>query len=104
LVLALLGAAGLGVLLGLSLRVTAVLAASAVIALSGAVITPFVDAGVVTAALTTLGSIVALQFGYVGGLALSCAWSRVKSPFFRARGSTLNIARWAEGRHSSQAS
>jgi hypothetical protein len=91
-------------LLGLSLRVPAVVAVSAAIALAGIVIAPFADVGAMTTALTTLGSIVALQCGYLGGLALSCAWSRVRGSPFLARANSLNVGRWAEGRHSSQTS
>jgi hypothetical protein len=72
-------AAGTGVLLGLSLRAPAVLAASATIVGAGAAISPFADAGAVMAALTTLGALVALQCGYLGGVTLSCAWSRARA-------------------------
>jgi hypothetical protein len=103
LISALIGAAGLGVLLGLSLRVPAVVAACAAIALAGIVIAPFADVGAITAALTTLGSIVALQCGFLGGLALSCVWSRVRSSSLLVRGSTLGVDRWADDRQSSRA-
>ena len=64
---ALIGAAGMGLLLGTSLRVSAVVAASAAIAVVGLSIAPFADVPAVTAALTTFGSLLALQCGYIGG-------------------------------------
>jgi hypothetical protein len=98
---ALIGAAGIGLLLGVSLRVPAVLAASAAIVVVSLFIAPFADVHVATAALTTLGSLVALQCGYLGGLAVACAWSRVRSPAVRQL--TLNVGRWSEERGSSHA-
>lgn len=76
---AMIAAAGIGVLLGLSLRVPAVLAASATIVGGGVAISPFADASALTAALTTLGALLALHCGYLGGVTLSCAWSRARA-------------------------
>jgi hypothetical protein len=68
-----------GILLGLSLRAPALLAASASILGGGVAISPFADADVLVAALTTLGALVALQCGYLGGVTLTCAWSRARA-------------------------
>lgn len=88
------GAAGIGLLLGLSLRVSAVVAASAAISVVGLSIAPFADVPAVTAALTTFGSLLALQCGYLGGLALSYARSRMRSSWPARRESTHGIGRW----------
>jgi hypothetical protein len=100
---AMIGAAGIGLLLGMSLKASAVLAASAAIAVVGATIAPFTDVSAVTAALTTFGSLLALQCGYLGGLALSCVWSRVRGSSLSARENTLSIGRWVPDRGSPQA-
>jgi hypothetical protein len=92
-------AAAVGALLGLSMRVPVVAVASAAILLAGVAIAPFADAGALTVALTTFGSLVALQCGYLAGVTLSCAWSRARISMPSARQITLG---WIEGRPSSR--
>lgn len=101
---AVIGAAGIGILLGLSLRVPAVLGASAAIVLTGVATMLFTDVRASTAGLTTLASLVTLQCGYLFGLALLCAWSRVRGTSLSARDTVLTaIGPWTEGPQSSQA-
>lgn len=86
---ALIAAAVTGVLLGLSLRAPAVLAASATIVGGGVAISPFADASALTAALATLGALVALQCGYLGGVTLSCTRSHARASAPRVAEGTL---------------
>ncbi len=90
---AMIGAAAIGLLLGFSLRVSAVVAASVAIVVVGGSIAPFTGVSALTAALTTIGSLFAVQGGYIGGLALSCVWSRMRSASLQAQEGTLDIGR-----------
>jgi hypothetical protein len=92
------GAAALGLLLGFSLRVSAVVAASAAIVVVGGSVAPFTQVSALTAAVTTIGALLTLQCGYIVGLALSCVWSRVRSASLQAQDSTLDVGRWVPER------
>ena len=90
---AMIGAAAMGLLLGFSLRVSAVVAASVAIVVVGGSIAPFMNVSALTAALTTIGSLFAVQGGYIGGLALSSAWSRMRSASLETQEATLDASR-----------
>ena len=72
-------AGGTGLLLGLWLRVPAVLAASAATVVACTVLLPIANWSLLTAILFGFGLSTALQFGYLAGLMLSCALSQAGS-------------------------
>ena len=101
---AIIGAAGIGLLLGLSLRVPALLVASMAIIVSGLGFGLFSDVAGLTVALTTLGALIALQGSYVGGVVALSAWPRARGSTFSSRQAASGIPRWTEaGRPSSSA-
>jgi hypothetical protein len=80
----LVGAAGLGVLLGLRFRVAAVAAASFVLVLLSVTVGQLLAGWSFWTVLSAaFGGPFALQCGYVAGLLLFYAWSRVTSPVLR---------------------
>ena len=82
---------------------SAVLAASVAIAVISVSIAPFADVPAVTAVLTLFGSLLALQSGYLGGLALSCIWTRMlRCSLPATHESALSAGRWTVERQSSQ--
>jgi hypothetical protein len=70
---------GMGILLGLRLRVPSVLCASGVVVLACVFLTPLAQWTLLWDVVFTLAVLDALQCGYLAGLMLSCAWSRGKS-------------------------
>jgi|GEM_PF-4980770 len=71
------GAAGLGLLLGLVFRAGAVIAASAVLAAASAVLGPLLAGWSIWLVLAAaFGGTFALQAGYFSGLLLTCTLSR----------------------------
>jgi hypothetical protein len=54
---------------------------------------PFTSVSALTAALTTIGSLFAVQCGYIGGLALSSVWSRMRNASLETREATLDVGR-----------
>jgi len=72
-------AAGIGVLLGLCVRVPGVLAASGALVLACIGHTALAQWSLIAAVASTFGALTALQGGYVVGLMLSCAWTRATS-------------------------
>ena len=72
-------AGGTGLLLGLWLRVPAVLAASAATVAACTILLPFANWSLLTAILLGFGLSIALQFGYLAGLMLWCALSQAGS-------------------------
>jgi hypothetical protein len=72
-----LGAAGaMGLLLGLRYRVPALLVASGVTTAVCLLVAPFTGLKPLSAGVITFELLGVLQFGYLTGLMLSCAWSR----------------------------
>jgi hypothetical protein len=98
---AIIGAAGIGLLLGLSLRVPALLVASAAVVVSGLGFAVFSDVPGLTVALTTMGSLVALQASYVGGVAAWIAWPRLHGSISTPRQTDPGIPRWTEAERPS---
>jgi hypothetical protein len=72
-------AAGSGLLLGLWVRVPAVIAVSAAIVVACIIVFLLGNWSLLTALLFGFGLSTVLQLGYVAGVALSCARSRVAS-------------------------
>ena len=72
-------ASGMGLLLGLRLRVPSVLAASAILVVCCVAVMPFANWSFLPAAAFTFGLLGALQCAYLAGLMLSCAWTRARS-------------------------
>jgi hypothetical protein len=98
---AIIGAAGIGLLLGLSLRVPALLLASAAVVVSGLGFALLSDVSGLTVVLTTIGSLLSLQASYIGGVAAWSAWPRLRG---LPRQTASGIPRWTEaGRPSSTA-
>jgi hypothetical protein len=73
-------AGGLGFLLGLRFRVPAVVPASAVAAVMGPLVAHLASAGVWAVVGASVGAVVALQCGYLGGLLLSFLTARRAKP------------------------
>jgi hypothetical protein len=74
-------AGGSGFLIGFWLRVPAIVAASAATVVACTILLPFANWSLLTAILFGFGLSVALQFGYLTGLLLSCARSQAGSWF-----------------------
>jgi hypothetical protein len=91
-------AAGIGVLLGLCVRVPAVLAASGALVLACIGHTALAPWSLLAAVASTFGALAALQGGYVVGLVLSCAWARATSVNGRFSFSSQNKTGVASGR------
>jgi hypothetical protein len=66
----------IGLFLGLRFRAPAVIAASAIILVGGAVVAPLIGLSLWAALAAPLGAMCALQSGYIVGLMLWCAISR----------------------------
>jgi hypothetical protein len=67
-----------GLFLGLRFRAPAVIAASAIILVGGAVLAPLIGLPLWTALAAPLGAMCALQSGYIVGLMLWCGISRAR--------------------------
>jgi hypothetical protein len=67
-----------GLLLGLWLRAPALIAASGVTAVVWLSVAPLTELGPASAVGMTFMLVSVLQAGYLTGLMLSCAWSRIK--------------------------
>jgi hypothetical protein len=76
--LALAAAGSMGLLLGFWLRVPALIAASGVTAVVCLSVAPFTELGPASAVGMTFALVGVLQVGYLGGLILSRAWSRIR--------------------------
>jgi hypothetical protein len=74
----------IGLLLGFWFRVPALVAASSVTVLLYSSVGPFIELGPASAAMITFALVGVLQVGYLAGLMLSCAWSRVGAPALSA--------------------
>jgi hypothetical protein len=74
----------IGLLLGFWFRVPALVAASGLTVIVYPLAGPFVEPGLASAALMTFALVGVLQVGYLTGLMLSCAWSRVVAPALSA--------------------
>lgn len=72
-------AGGMGVVLGLWLRVPSVIAASGALVLLCGVVMPLGDWPLLTAIAVSFALVGALQCGYLIGLMLSCVWARATS-------------------------
>jgi hypothetical protein len=70
-------AGSMGILLGMRFRVPALVAASVTTAAMCLLIAPFTELSADAAAGTMLALLTALQGGYLVGLVISAAWSRV---------------------------
>jgi hypothetical protein len=70
-------AGGIGILLGLKLRMTSVLAASLAILATSLIVLPFSDWSFVSGAVFIAALITAVQFGYLLGLLLLTIWTRI---------------------------
>ena len=64
---------GMGLLLGLRLRAPAVIAASGATVIAWIALTPLTQWSLLTAVLLSVGSLTALQIGYLVGVTLACA-------------------------------
>jgi hypothetical protein len=67
-----------GLLLGFWGRAPALIAASGVIAVICLSVAPFTELGPASAVGMTFALVGVLQVGYLAGLMLSCAWSRIR--------------------------
>ena len=67
-----------GLLLGFWLRAPALVAASGMTAVVCLSVAPFTEQGPASAVAMTFGLVGMLQAGYLAGLMLSCAWSRIR--------------------------
>lgn len=72
-------AGGIGLLFGLCFRVPAIVAASAALAMAGLIIGSVAGWSAWTMLAAVFGGTFALQVGYLAGLLLMCAWSRIGS-------------------------
>ena len=72
-------AGGMGVVLGLWLRVPSVIAASGALVLLCSIVMPLGDWPPLTAIAFSFALLGALQCGYLVGLIVSCAWARARS-------------------------
>lgn len=79
------GAGAVGLLLGLRFRVPSVVAASALISAGALVAVPVIGLPLWTALWVGFGALCALQGGFVVGLLLWCAATRVRWPLRLAR-------------------
>jgi hypothetical protein len=70
---------GLGVVLGLRFKMPSVVAASAVLVLAWLLAAPFLSWSLLMSAGIAFSTLCALQGGYLAGLFISCAWSRVSA-------------------------
>ena len=75
---ALAAAGGTGLLLGLWFRVAAIVAASGITAATSLLFGVFTDQGLMPTLVITFAFLFILQVGYLAGVMLSCAWSRVR--------------------------
>jgi hypothetical protein len=73
-------AAGTGTLLGLKLRVPALLAVCLVVVVAWIAAAMFAGLPMLTVLGPIVGVLCALQCGYLAGLSASCAWLRLRSP------------------------
>jgi hypothetical protein len=73
-------AGGIGILLGLWLRVHAAIAASGVIVLASVALLPFVPWSLIKAVMFTFALLGALQCGYLAGSMLSLVRTRANAP------------------------
>jgi len=72
-------AAGLGLMFGLRFRVPAVIAASAVLVVTGVAAGPLLGWSLGSALVAAFGAAFVLQCGYFAGLLLMCAFTRIGS-------------------------
>ena len=70
--------ASAGLLIGFFFRVPSLLAASAITALAAVAVTPASSGWLLAVLANGLGMVLALQVGYLAGLFVACALSRVK--------------------------
>jgi hypothetical protein len=68
----------LGLLLGFWFRAPALVAASGVTAVAGLSVAPFTELGLASTVVMTFALVGVLQVGYLAGLVLSGAWSRIR--------------------------